>query len=104
MTRLARRMISRISATSASILRLEQHGVVHGRDQRQVVAGAPDVGEAEYVGAGALDRPISDRALAQFRDAGGTFPTEHSAHLAGGERVMQPILGPMLILREQFAV
>src|SRR4029077_15397484 len=69
--------------------------------QRQPVSRAPDIGEPKHIGAGALDRPISDRALAEFGDAGRALPSEHGLHGAAVERAVQPIFGPLPILREQ---
>src|SRR5262245_46463875 len=103
----ARRMMSCVAATSASMFSMElsitRASCTHPT-QPDPRARSHDAGETHDVCRGRLDWPIRDRAYVEFRDAGATHPTHGRAHDAGIERVRNPVLRPAPVLVEQTAV
>ena len=103
----ARRMISCISATSASIRSIGASistASCTGASSLMPCRCRQDAGNAQNVGAGRLNRPIANRSLVEFGDAGAAGPAESRAHDAGLQRVLHPIVRPCPVLRELLVV
>src|SRR6516164_5154532 len=66
--------------------------------QLDAMTGTESAGDPQNVSAGGLYRPISDRALVKFRDAGPTLPAERRTHHSGLQCVLHKVIAPAPVL------
>jgi len=75
------------------------------RQQFDAVARGQNAGNPQNIGAGALDRPVADRAIVDRPDDSNVIgPTKRGPHHAGLQRVGNVIIRPGPILRELLTV
>src|SRR5262249_21391 len=72
--------------------------------QSNAVTGAENAGDPQNFTGTGLYRPIPDRALVEFGNAGSTMPAKCRAHDAGLQRMLHEIIAPGPVLRELLAM